>query len=510
MSEPVYYAPSEAQTNDQATPARFEVYRDSLKEIIAKVAARVDYLQVDWLGLEFDIIQQNRSAVNNNQIGLTREDVYSATADDEDRRTLAKSAISTSHRYTLQLMRMQTLYNDLIQEMGSGAQRPSANIPGGIDIDTIYRDVVATQEKELEVAAFEVLKCRLRIVLLRRFVFALGNAFLRPQYEIFARAADALLVPAPRDLEQYALQPEKKPYLAVDPQNLAPLQAAMVEELAYQLELKRQAKATTVGDVALDLKQEHTLAEEKLANMWTAAERALRILLIATEYDRSQVRVAYGVALEGVWSDLLRKWITLVIKSDTLDVLETAFTAVVVERMRQSVGILESYANAAPVLAERLGIAGAPKKRDYRLLLFSASGQSFLRYYRLLLAIGTKGTADKELTQFSSIVPYENVLTDYPAEDDKPEIPARILEGDGALAGLGPEHDKLDQVEIFFERQMLDSGLNEWDWAYRYWEVLQREKATANSNKKQEAALRLQSARLRLEQQQQKKAAGGK
>jgi len=509
MSEPAYYAPSEAQINEQATPARFEVYRDSLKEIVAKVAARIDYLQVDWLGLEFDIIQQNRSAVNNDKIGLTREDVYSATADDEDRRTLATSAITTSHRYTLQLMRMQTRYNELLQEMGSGAQRPSANIPGGMVIDAIYRDVVATQEKELEAAAFEALKCRLRIVLLRRFVSALGNAFLRPQYEIFARAADALLVPPPRDLEQYALQPEKKPYLAVDPQNLAPLQPAMVEELAYQLELNRQAKATTVGNIALDLKQAHTLAEEKLANLWTSVERTLRILLIATEYDRSQVRVAYGVALEAVWSDLLRKWISLVIKSDTLDVLETAFTAVVVERMRQSIGILESYANAAPVLAERLGIAGTPKKRDYRLLLFSASGQSFLRYYRLLLAIGTKGLADKELTQFSSIVPYESVLVDYPPEDDKPEIPSRILEGDGLLSGLGPEHDKLDQVEIFFERQMLDSGHNDFVWAYRYWEVLQREKATTNDTRKQEAEIRLQSARLRLEQQQ-KKAAGGK
>lgn len=507
MAEQVYYAPTEAQIGEQATPARFDVYRAALDTIMKDVAARIDYLQVDWLGLAFEIIQAHRRSVDAGELGLTFEDVYSETADDADRRQRVQAAITTSHRYTLQSMRVQTLYNDLLQELGSGAQRISANIPNGIDIDAIYREAVALQEKAIESAVLDVLKCRLKIVLLRRFVYALSNAVLRPQYTRFATAVDNLLVPQPRDLEQYALQTEKPTFLSVDPMNRAPLQSAMVDELTYQLELSRQPKTATVGSIGLEIKNEQTLAEEKLANLWARAERTTRILLITTEYDRSQVRAAYGVALEGVWSNLLRKWIDLVKKSGSLDVLETAFTAVVVERLRQSVGILDSYANAAPLLAERLDIAGVPKKRDYRLLLFSPSGQSFLRYYRLLLALGTKGAADKELTQFASIVPYESALVDYPPVDDKPEIPSRILEGDGELAGLGPEHDKLDQVEIFFERQMLDSGRNEWDWAYKYWETLQRDKANRTSSQKEEDKIRLESARARLEQQQLRLAA---
>ena len=507
MTERTDYAPTEAQINGQATPARLEVYRDAVRSLSASVAARIDFLLVDWLGLDFDIIQDHRRRVAEAEIGLTAEDIYGPGADTEDRRMLAEQAATENHRFVLQSMRMQALFNKLLQELGDGALRPSANIPVGIEIDEIYRDVVAAQETGIEATVLDLLKARLRIILLRRLISGLGNAFLRRQYAILARAVDDLIVPPPRDLEQYALQPEKKPYLAADPPNASPLQSAIVEEAVYQLELKRPTKLATAGTLALDLKQEYTLLEEKLETQWIAAERTLRILLVATEYDRSQVRVSYGVALENIWANLMRKWIELVNKSESLDVLEAAFSAEVVDRMRQSMGILDSYANAAPVLAERLGVTGAPKKRDYRALLFSPSGRTFMRYYRLLVAIGAKGAMDKELTQLSSIVPYENVLDFYPPEDDKPEIPSRILEGDGELAGLGPEHDKLDQVEIFFERQMVQSGADEWAWADRYWKVLQREKTLSTAAKKKEAAIRLETAQLRLEEQKAKKAA---
>lgn len=331
---------------------------------------------------------------------------------------------------------------DIVTNLFLAKNRPSSAVGNILPVFDFYRPVLVELEKRIETALYDRAVAEAKVGRANELFVGIRDAEkLRDVYVNTKQALEDFISPVPHTLQAYGTDSAA---LKLDLDKDRRFDAAVMQDMAALFgPLPKDAK-TPVEVLRTFHYDLDTAARIFVRTLLVDYRRTLKILMLATQYERDQVVARALYSMRDIWDGLPLVYRALVLASQTTDTLQKQFAVDVSLRFEKTLAVLEQYKKDFPLLSD---IPGAPKVRDYALLFDTEIGRKIADYYRLVRDILKSDTSARQLI---AEIP-RNVLLSGRGVDGPVQwaLQQQVVRPD--------EVEPMDSIHMYFTS--LDSGL---------------------------------------------------
>lgn len=271
-------------------------------------------------------------------------------------------------------------------------------------IYAFYADAMASAEQKLEALLMKYLSSATALIVASAYLSMYGS---RP--ELFQNAKVALervAAPPPGALELWGSSGKKGALPDDSEADAQNVMRALASDIAGLCGVAVQKGGDDALRTTMRLLEDNSVAASE-ALTFTQYMFTLRRLVDASNMEQHQLVPQYEEDLKSVWTNMVEDYKALLLHASSVADLRDSLAKDVLERIRRSSDICETYRKAAPILQD---VAGAPKKRNIAVLLATSAGEQLVQWYHLFRPILTGKDAVPHYPFMTEMHPLSGVL----------------------------------------------------------------------------------------------------